>query len=363
MKRSATMNLQVISRICLRTALVVAIATAAAAARANPFFLKAAASSITMPDGRMVPVWGYASCDATFTTCGPVSVPGPALVVPDTDTTVTITVQNELPAPTSLVIPSQAATLTPTFVDASDAPVSSGARLAGDVTSRVRSFSAEAGPFVPGGTAAVATYVFPAFAAGTYLYQSGTDPAVQVQMGLYGAITKDAAPGSAYPGRAYAAQATVVLSEIDPAVHDAVAAGAAVDLVRYRPTYFLVNGQSYVPGAAEIAVGTSGQAGPTLLRFLNAGLESRVPVVLGVGTTVIAEDGRPYADPRPRTAPLLAPAQTLDVLATFPAAGRYAVYDRRLGLTTGVPAPGRTPFGGGAFAYLRFAEPPPVPAP
>jgi FtsP/CotA-like multicopper oxidase with cupredoxin domain len=352
------MNPKVIPSL-LRVALLVALSGTAIEARANPFFLKAAPSAVTMPDGRTVPVWGYASCtDATFTVCGAVSVPGPSLVVADTDVSVTLSVKSELPVPTSLVIPSQIATLSPTFVDAADVPISVGARAAGDVTSRVRSFSTEAVPLALGGPD-VATYVFPTFAAGTYLYQSGTDPAVQVQMGLYGAITKDAALGAAYPGRAYAAQATVLFSEIDPAVHDAVALGAPVDLVRYRATYFLVNGTPYAPGAAEIAAGTSGQAGPTLLRLLNAGLESRVPVVLGVGTTVIAEDGRPYADPRPRTAPLLAPAQTLDVLATFPAAGRYPLFDRRLALTTGVPAPGRSPFGGGAFAYLRFADPPP----
>ena len=34
-----------------------------------------------------------------------------------------------------------------------------------------------------------------AIAPGTYLYHSGTHPAVQVQMGLYGALTKNAVDG------------------------------------------------------------------------------------------------------------------------------------------------------------------------
>ena len=37
-------------------------------------------------------------------------------------------------------------------------------------------------------------------APGTYLYQSGSHPAVQVQMGLYGGVTSDAAAGEVYSG-------------------------------------------------------------------------------------------------------------------------------------------------------------------
>ena len=38
------------------------------------------------------------------------------------------------------------------------------------------------------GPGAAVTYSFTASSAGTYLYESGSDPQLQVQMGLFGAI-------------------------------------------------------------------------------------------------------------------------------------------------------------------------------
>lgn len=339
----------------VRAALLLAALLAARDAAAIAFFLKAAPSTATMPDGRVVPTWGYAFCpDATFLGCDPVSVPGPALVVPADDPVVTITLKNELPVPTSFVVPAQAGGLSPTFVNAADVEVSVGSRLAGDVTSRVRSFTTEAIPALSGGPDVV-TYAWTTFAPGTYLYESGTDPAIQVQMGLYGSITRDTAPGEAYPGRTFAEQVTLLYSEIDAAFHDAVVAGATLDVVRYRPAYFLVNGTPFVAGSVPLPAGIAGQAGPTLLRLLNAGLESRVPVLLGAETSVIAENGKPYSAPRSIYAPELAAGSTLDVFATFPADGTYRLFDRRLALTTGTPAPGTSPWDGGALVFLEVA--------
>ena len=93
-----------------------------------------------------------------------------------------------------------------------------------------------------------ADYTWTNVKPGTYLYQSGTQPQVQVQMGLYGAVTKNAVDVVTGPtpvrGQAYAAtatqaaaafqydnQATLLYSEIDPDLHVA----AIVD--RRPPTY------------------------------------------------------------------------------------------------------------------------------
>ncbi len=62
----------------------------------------------------------------------------------------------------------------------------------------------------------LATYNFVA-APGTYLYQSGSHPAKQVQMGLYGGVTNDAAVGQAYAGVPYNNEISLLYSEIDPA--------------------------------------------------------------------------------------------------------------------------------------------------
>lgn len=323
----------------LRVAVAAAATLGATDASAVAFFLKAAPAALTMPDGRVVPVWGYAACaDATFAACEPVTVPGPALVVPAGDGAVTVTLKNELPVPTSLVVPAQ-----------------SGGR-----SSAVRDVAG----VQPGGAGGacgaakrldVVTYSWSDFAPGTYLYESGTDPAVQVQMGLYGAVARPSAPGVAYPGRAFATQATLVYSELDPAFHDAVAAsGAPVERAPYRPAYFLVNGTSFLAGSVPVSFGIAGRAGATLLRLLNAGLEPRFPVLAGAELAVIAEDGNPYAEPRRVLAPQLAAGRTVDVLATFPGAGTYRLLDGRLGVTDGVLGAGGTREGG-AQVYLEVA--------
>ena len=161
-----------------------------------------------------------------------VTVPGPRIVVPAGDTSLTVVLTNLLPEPTSLVIPGQPFEAVPER----------------NADGRVRSMTPE--------TAAGATrsYAFTGLRPGTFLYQSGSHPAVQVQMGLYGAVDADAAAGSwacrrrPIPASPTITRRVLVYSEIDPALHEAVSAGtygtpegprARSD---YKPSLFLVNG-------------------------------------------------------------------------------------------------------------------------
>ena len=59
--------------------------------------------------GNPVPMWGF-GLDAN-----PPTVPGPAIVVPPGDTSLTINLTNNLPEPVSIVIPGQIASMTPVF--------------------------------------------------------------------------------------------------------------------------------------------------------------------------------------------------------------------------------------------------------
>jgi FtsP/CotA-like multicopper oxidase with cupredoxin domain len=284
-----------------------------------------------MPDGVSVPMWGYALTDATFAPGTP-TVPGPALVVPPGDTVLTIHLMNNLPEATSIVMPGQVAAMTPVWDDGS-----SGARPS--ATARVRSFSHEA--VVGGGTA---DYTWNSVKPGTYLYHSGTHPQVQVQMGLYGGATHDAAAAEAYAGVPYGNEVTLLFSEIDPALHAAVSGGTyggasgPTSTLDYQPKYFLINGKPYAAGDAPLASLAAGQR--TLLRFLNAGLQTHVPVINGQYLQMIAEDGNPYpwpGNPRQQYSVLLPAAKTVDamltpVLSSGSASARYAVYDRRLNL-------------------------------
>jgi FtsP/CotA-like multicopper oxidase with cupredoxin domain len=212
--------------------MLIALALLVLAATATPslaqvYNLRAAALSVTMPDGTVVAMWGFAQ-DA-----GPVTVPGPLLEVPANDSVLTINLTNQLPEPVSVIIPGQGATFAPVrFTDAQG-------------RQRVRSFTAET---APGATRA---YTWTGLKPGTFLYQSGTHPAVQVQMGLYGAVKKNQAAGLAYPGVAYDSELVLLFSEIDPALHQAVATNnygpgkGVTSTLDYRPKYFLINGEPY----------------------------------------------------------------------------------------------------------------------
>jgi FtsP/CotA-like multicopper oxidase with cupredoxin domain len=319
------------------------VSPANAAAKAE-VWLCAKAGGITMPDGVSVTIWGYVLDSAGFGggCAGEPTLPGPALTVGVDDPSLTIHLRNLLPEPTSIVVPGQTTAMTPVWSDGSTGP-----RTA--ATQRVRSFTKEAAP--NGGEA---TYEWSAVRPGTFLYHSGTHPQVQVQMGLYGAVTRDFAgpPGNrkAYDGVSIDGDVVVLFSEIDPDQHLAIANGtygtppAPTSTLRYAPKYFLINGKPFDPANPTIGAVRKGKR--TLLRFLNAGLQTYVPTIQGIHMKMIAEDGNPYpwgANPREQYSALLASLKTVDALVAPPVSGGpavYPLYDRRLNLTTGLQPDG-----------------------
>lgn len=163
-------------------------------------------------------------------------------------------------------------------------------------------------------------------------------------MGLYGAIKHDAALGQAYPGVAYDQDLLVYYSEIDPVLHTAVEsnnygpASSVTSTIDYNPRYFLVNGEPYSAATLPIPAGAPGQR--TLLRFINMGLESHVPVLQGMHMKIIAEDGNAYAYPREQYSVMLAASKSKDALIIPATAGIYPLYDRMLDLTNYQASPG-----------------------
>ncbi|HOX46265.1 MAG TPA: Ig-like domain-containing protein [Myxococcota bacterium] len=285
-------------------------------ASAVQYDLRAAADSLTLPDGQVVPIWGFGLVG------GPISLPGPRLVVPPGDDTLVVNLTNELSEPVSLVVFGHTGGLAPVrFLDAQG-------------RERIRSFQVETAPGATG------TYTFQPLRPGTYLYASGSHPAVQLPMGLVGAVTHDFAVGEAYPGLLYDNEALLVYSELDPALNAAVAAGdfgpagAVTSTVDFKPSVFLVNG---LPApAATAALDHAPVAGErTLLRLVNAGQRSHVPTLVGHLLTIVAEDAFPLRFARPEVSPLLAAAKSLDALVVLEV-GRWALYDRRLFLGSGL---------------------------
>jgi len=276
------------------------------------FTMSTATGHISMPDGNVLFSWGFSTDTHGF------ELPGPALCVNQGDN-VTITLTNTLDEDTSLVFPGQSGVL-------ADGQPSLPVVNAGKVTSLAPVATKNGGSV---------TYQFVADAPGTYLYESGTDPAKQVEMGLYGAIivrptTKDAAgipqltkdangnpqaygdPRTAYqPTREF----LHILSQVDPKLHLAVEQKKPFDWSSYSAKYFLINGRSapdsvspnnaswlpsqpqgsmvhvteqVQPGVARTALGDKM---PALVRYINVMPTDAAFHPHGNTERVIAEDG------------------------------------------------------------------------
>ncbi|MHC4868050.1 MAG: hypothetical protein ACYTEX_28595, partial [Planctomycetota bacterium] len=143
----------------------------AGSATGAEYYLRAEAFTKNLPDSSgvgtvAVPMWGFAQDDSfAGVELQAVSVPGPRLTVPPGDTTLTIHLDNNLSVPISIMIPGQMVGKTPVFF------------TDGQGRQRVYSFTHE----TPAGNTTMVDYTWTGLKAGTYLYLSGTHPAVQVQ--------------------------------------------------------------------------------------------------------------------------------------------------------------------------------------
>lgn len=196
----------------------------------NTFNLSAMAGQISTPDGGSYLIWGYA--DSSAGGLGLAQYPGPTLIV-NQGTRVKVTLTNNLTVSAgtvpnvSIVFPGQNVS-----VDPADPGV------AGILTSEA----------APGGTV---TYTFIASQPGTYTYYSGTDSALQIEMGLLGAIIVRPSMGSGYAynhsDTAFDREYLFLLSEMDPNIHqwveqfgpDTIGPNSA-NTVEYLPNYFPV---------------------------------------------------------------------------------------------------------------------------
>jgi FtsP/CotA-like multicopper oxidase with cupredoxin domain len=327
---------------------------------AADYYLIAKQIDLAMPDpdgpgprtGAVIPMWAFAedpngacynitSIEARRTSpacLGPnATVPGPELRLAPGDPNLRIFLTNLLPKPVSIVIPGQKM---PFSTQVSDSPTwtdsSSGPRPAPGA--RVRSFGEEAGR--NGGRRPYVWNEFheTTFQPGTFLYHSGTQPQVQVQMGLYGAAIRPLSNGEAYPGIPFDQEAVLLYSEIDPELHAAVAnntygrPGGPTSTLNYHPKYFLINGKPHDPlNPACFANFARGQR--ILMRMLNAGLRELAPMLLGQHFEVVAEGGKPYPFKREQYQVLLMPGSSKDLIFTPGRVAKFPLIDRRLNLT------------------------------
>jgi FtsP/CotA-like multicopper oxidase with cupredoxin domain len=162
-----------------------------------------------------------------------VQYPGPTLIV-NQGNNVTINLTNTLPVPVSFVVDGITVT-TP------DAPATA---LPGVLTKEVPADN---------GVTTVA-YTFTADRPGTYVYHSGTNPPLQVEMGLLGVII--VRPNGFHPvtnriayndaESTYVHEKLLLLTDMDIRVHDAVLKGnyKNIDFADYFDVYWFINGRT-----------------------------------------------------------------------------------------------------------------------
>jgi FtsP/CotA-like multicopper oxidase with cupredoxin domain len=186
-------------------------------------------------------MWGFSEGAKPF------QHPSPVLCVNEGETVMVI-LHNTLARDVSLMFPGQENVL------ADGAPAQPQFDGGGALTSLTNVAAANGGSM---------TYSFVASRPGTFVYQSGTDPAVQVRMGLFGALVVRPAAGpyfvyddSALPqtskfNEAVGGEILMLQSEIDPALNEAlnqaVVSGRPFkfNLNNYHPRYWLLNGRGF----------------------------------------------------------------------------------------------------------------------
>jgi len=248
------------------------------------FNLGAKVDFIQTPDGGAPIIWGYSNGSARG------QYPGPTLIVNEGDT-VTVNLTNSLPdQATSIIFPGQ-----------------TGVVATGGATGLITQEAAAGGGTV--------SYSFVADKPGTFLYQSGTRPDLQVEMGLFGALIVRPAMGANF---AYNDSATefdreylFLQSEMDPRIHfmvetpsQGVAALDSTDyLQKYVANWWFFNGRNgpdtlfppnlaWLPTQPYNCLPRMHPGERTLMRLVGGGRNAHPFHPHGNHTEIVARNGR-----------------------------------------------------------------------
>jgi FtsP/CotA-like multicopper oxidase with cupredoxin domain len=289
---------------------------------------------ISTPDGNSLLMWSFVDGDSG----GVFQTPGPVLCV-DEGATVTVNLTNNLTEPVSIIFPGQI------NVSAS-----------GDAMGL---FTWEAA-----GGGGSASYSFLADEPGTYLYESGTDPAKQVQMGLYGVLIVRPALNDGTNFYAYNDPDTIydhdrefllVLHEIDPDLHLAVERSLPYDPTGFHAHYWTINGRSFPDSIADNnapwlpgqpygglvwveAQDPDAPGLPALIRYANAGMDNHPFHPHGNHLRVIARDGRLLLTPTGDDASMEAFTKTIGSGQTYDLVFRWLNLEGWTSTGTQIPA-------------------------
>ncbi len=270
------------------------------------FELETKTGYMQTPDGNSLFMWTYGHQSGGF------QIPSPVLCV-ESGQQITVELVNHLAEPASITFPGQ-----------------SGVTATGGTAGLFGQEAAANGGSV--------TYTFAAAQPGTYLYESGSNPHKQIEMGLYGILIVRPAghPDWAYddsttafdPAREY----LLVMHDLDPALHQAVERNETYDITNRRDHYWTINGRSFPdsisdsfvpwlpnqPYGALVTVEAEADPDnlglPALIRYANAGLENHPFHPHGNHMRMVGRDGRPLSLPFDNFTTTIGSGQTYDLL-------------------------------------------------
>jgi hypothetical protein len=276
------------------------------------FSFDAGAGELGTPDGGSIHFWGYRDTTGAANPFNVPQYPGPTLIVTQGDT-VQITLTSNLPfgKRASIVFPGHNVTAT--------------GGTAGLLTQEST------------GSADTVTYTFIAAKPGTYMYHSGTEMELQVEMGLVGAII--VRPNGVSPANRYAYndvktkfdhEHLFLLTSIDPTVHQLAEQGrfAEIDMTTYWPVYWFINGRaapdvmamafvSWLPHQPYNSMPRMTPGQKILMRIVGAGQGQHPFHFHGNNADLIARDGRLLAHPVSKFTTLSVPGETVDQIFTW----------------------------------------------
>jgi len=242
----------------------------------SAFNLTAKTGTITADDGSVIHMWGYANG------LGTMQYPGPTLIVTQ-GIPVTVALTNQLTVPVSIVFPGQENVV-----------------ATGGTPGLLTNEAAAAGGTV--------TYAFTPGQPGTYIYYSGTQPELQVEMGLVGTLIVRPSIGAKFAYDAdtgFDREYLFFLSEMDHRIHQKVAQGKLneIDNTAAHPVFWFINGRAGLdtvaaandpifPSQPYSAVAVMHPGERILVRMIGAGRDLHPYHIHGNHHLLIARDGR-----------------------------------------------------------------------
>ncbi|MGE5543196.1 MAG: ferroxidase, partial [Bacillota bacterium] len=197
--------------------------------------------TLSLP-GAAVPFWGFSTSSGRAPT-----LPGP-LIEAEVRDILYITIRNrEISYPVSLIFPGQRDIRV-------RRPRSEWTRVSPDYVNGILVSLTDQ---LELGSDARLRYMFTASRPGVFLYESGSMPEIENQMGLYGVllvrprgfdIPGHPAYRTAYgprTGSGFDLEKILVLGELDSQLHSSVSLGAGYNILEYSPDFWLLNGRSY----------------------------------------------------------------------------------------------------------------------